>query len=125
MQACGAPISRAELAGLDAGSLRIQDIDGELCPLSELSTGWRQLIILAARLALATVLGQPAIPLLVLEEPFAGLDQQRLACGVRLLAEFQRRTEWQVVLLTRDERVRSVFSDQLDNVRLVDLSRLG
>ncbi len=125
LEACGTPVVRLELAGLDEEALCIEVAGGAMRPVAELSSGWRSFMLLAARLALALVLGDPTLPLLVLEEPFAGLDQERTACGVRMIAEFQRRRGWQVFLMTRDERLASACAQQLEDVRVVDLSSLG
>jgi ABC-type Mn2+/Zn2+ transport system ATPase subunit len=65
----------------------------------------------AARLALAlkTRLGAGGLApaLLVLDEPFYTLDQSRAAAALKLLGAFQKETDWQIILLTKDPAVRA------------------
>lgn len=65
-----------------------------------LSTGTRDQLYLALRLAVCKVLldnGEESVPL-VLDDPFINYDDQRAACGMKLLREIAR--ERQVILLT-------------------------
>ena len=65
-----------------------------------LSTGTRDQLYLALRLAVCKVLldnGGESVPI-VLDDPFVNYDDQRVACGMKLLREIAR--ERQVILLT-------------------------
>ena len=65
-----------------------------------LSTGTRDQLYLALRLAVCKVLldnGDESVPI-VLDDPFVNYDDQRVACGMKLLREIAR--ERQVILLT-------------------------
>lgn len=65
-----------------------------------LSTGTRDQLYLALRLAVCKVLldqGDETVPI-VLDDPFVNYDDQRAACGMKLLREIAR--ERQVILLT-------------------------
>lgn len=65
-----------------------------------LSTGTRDQLYLALRLAVCEVLldnGDESVPI-VLDDPFVNYDDQRAACGMKLLREIAR--ERQVILLT-------------------------
>ncbi len=95
--------------GIEGAAMK--DSRGEMLPLGSLSSGTRDLFMFAARLALAlkTRLGPGGLApaLLVLDEPFYTLDQVRAAAALKLLGAFQKETDWQIILLTKDQAVRT------------------
>lgn len=61
------------------------------------------LVVLAARLALAQEAAKH--PLLLLDEPFLTMDAEREARAIRMVEAFRRRTDWQVIVLTKEARL--------------------
>lgn len=103
------PDSRAEFKVFDAAGASLTDATGVLRPVRGLSTGLRDLFMLAARLTIARrsrLSPEGLAPaLLVLDEPFYSLDEERLRLAMALLAAFHRNTGWQVLILTKDPGV--------------------
>jgi len=104
------PGLRAQFGSFDAAEASMIDAGGNLRPVKYLSTGTRDLFMLAARLTMARKArmnpdGKLAPALLVLDEPFYTLDPEREAAALRLLAAFQKETGWQIILLTKDQSV--------------------
>lgn len=100
--------SPVSLAALEEEPL-IVDASGVARPADQLSQGTRDAYRLAARLALAEraqlVRGTGEPGLLILDEPFQAMDTTRMRRALRLIARFQERTGWQLVVMTADERV--------------------
>lgn len=103
------PDSRAEFKVFDAAGASLTDATGVLRPVRGLSTGLRDLFMLAARLTIARrsrLSAEGLAPaLLVLDEPFYSLDAERLRLAMALLAAFHRNTGWQVLIFTKDPAV--------------------
>ena len=87
----------------------IVDASGSARPAGQLSQGTRDAYSLAARLALAEraqlARGEGGAGLLIMDEPFQAMDITRMRRALRLIARFQERTGWQLVVMTADERV--------------------
>jgi len=111
----GVDSAPVHLAALEEEPL-IVDAAGVARPAGRLSQGTRDAYSLAARLALAEraqlVRGGGDPGLLVLDEPFQAMDATRMRSALRLIARFQERTGWQLVVLTADERVALAVSEQ-------------
>jgi DNA sulfur modification protein DndD len=100
-----APDSReVVLQGLETRGIRAGDAGGRSRPLPHLSMGTRDAFCLAARLALARK-ANPGSGILVLDEPFLALDSRRCERALTLLRRFQSGHGWQIVLLSKDERL--------------------
>lgn len=100
----GRPV-RFSSYGLDGAAMN--DAGGDLRPVEDLSAGTRDLFMLAARLALAKKTrtgagGKLSSALLVLDEPFYTLDEERTVKALRLLSDFRKETGWQILILTKD-----------------------
>ena len=89
----------------------IVDAYGVARPADQLSQGTRDAYSLAARLALAER-AQRGAGLLIMDEPFHAMDTTRMRRALRLIARFQERTGWQLVVMTTDERVALAVSTQ-------------
>ena len=63
-----------------------------------LSRGWRDLAGLCLRLALADAMYQEEMPVLIMDDPFTNLDDEKLAAGRNLLREVAKK--YQVVYFT-------------------------
>jgi hypothetical protein len=105
------PDRTVEFKTFDIEGAAMKDARGELLPLGSLSAGTRDLFMFAARLALALKTrfgaGGLAQALLVLDEPFYTLDHARAGAALKLLGAFQKETNWQIILLTKDPAVRA------------------
>jgi len=102
------------LTAFDVAAARVVDAGGEPRNLGDLSSGTRDLFLLAARLTLAARSRQGKA-LIVLDEPFQAIDAGRAERALVLLRRFHEERGWQVLLFTKDEslvpRLRSVFQD--------------
>ena len=108
--------------------LLIPDAGGTERRMEHLSSGTRDSFVFAARIALAghsRDADDPAI--LILDEPFLTLDEPRERQCLEFLREFQQERGWQLVLLTKEERLRnsarevfteSVVLHELERARL-------
>jgi DNA repair exonuclease SbcCD ATPase subunit len=90
------------MGALDGDSLQARDRGGEWRAVAHLSSGARQLLYLALRLAMALRTHGDAFALLSMDEPFAHLDPTRLAAALDLLRRFVGQAHWQLVLFTAD-----------------------
>ena len=71
---------------------------GELRDLHSLSAGYQDLIGVCMRLALVDAMYQDEKPFLILDDPFANLDQEKVEAGNELLKEVAK--EYQVIYFT-------------------------
>jgi len=93
-----------KIDALDSRQLSCADAGGTVRPLADLSSGEQDTFFFAARLALAKKHADgPRI--LVLDEPFAALDENRESRMVDLLRDFQQQNNWQMVLFTKEKRL--------------------
>ncbi|PJA13530.1 MAG: hypothetical protein COX65_06965 [Elusimicrobia bacterium CG_4_10_14_0_2_um_filter_56_8] len=108
------PEVHAEFRGFEAEGAAVTDAGGITRPVKSLSTGMRDLFMLAARLTIArrARLGPEGLApaLLVLDEPFYTLDGERERLALKLLANFHRSTGWQIIFLTKDPKLAGAAS---------------
>jgi DNA repair exonuclease SbcCD ATPase subunit len=102
------------LAAFDLQTARAVDAGGTQRSLDALSSGTRDLFLLAARLALAAR-SRSGRALIVLDEPFQAIDDDRAGRALSLLRRFQQQRDWQILLLSKDDAaaalLRSVFPE--------------
>lgn len=103
----GGPV---RFASFELDGVFMADAGGTERPVARLSTGTRDLFMLGARLALARKArkdrdGRVPPALLVLDEPFLSFDGGRTGTALKLLAAFQKETDWQIIVLTKDPGV--------------------
>ncbi len=99
----------------------VVDAYGVARPADRLSHGTRDTYALAARLAMAERT-QRGPALLIMDEPFRAIDTTRMRRALRLVARFQERTGWQIVILTVDERAALAVSAQFPGALVHRLS---
>jgi DNA repair exonuclease SbcCD ATPase subunit len=96
----------AEFKVFDAAGAAVTDAGGIKRAVKNLSSGMRDLFMLAARLTIARrarLTPEGLAPgLLVLDEPFYTLDKERERAALKLLGNFHKTTGWQVIILTKD-----------------------
>ncbi|MBI5744124.1 MAG: AAA family ATPase [Elusimicrobia bacterium] len=106
------PAPVVEFQAFDALTAKVGDATGGLRQVEHLSSGTRDLFMLAARLTMAkkarTGPGGLAHALLVLDEPFYTLDAARTRAALKLLADFHAQTKWQIIILTKDPAVAAI-----------------
>ncbi len=105
------PGLRAEFGSFDAAGASMNDSAGKLRQVKNLSSGTRDLFMLAARLTMARKArlgahGALSPALLLLDEPFYALDPARTAAALKLLGTFHAETGWQIILLTKDPSIK-------------------
>ncbi len=93
------------LTGMPAGHFHVDantEVTVEECgkqrETQTLSRGWRDLAGLCLRLALADAMYQEEMPVLIMDDPFTNLDDEKLAAGRNLLREVAKK--YQVVYFT-------------------------
>ncbi|OGR67827.1 MAG: hypothetical protein A2081_04255 [Elusimicrobia bacterium GWC2_61_19] len=96
----------AEFKVFDAAGAAVTDAGGIKRSVKNLSSGMRDLFMLAARLTIAhraRLTPEGLAPaLLVLDEPFYTLDTARERAAIKLLGNFHKTTGWQIIILTKD-----------------------
>lgn len=100
------PEAHAEFRDFEAAGAAVTDAGGITRPVRSLSSGMRDLFMLAARLTIARRARRGpdgvAPALLVLDEPFYALDAARERAALKLLGNFHSDTGWQIIILTKD-----------------------
>jgi DNA repair exonuclease SbcCD ATPase subunit len=96
-------IRDVRLAEISSDAISLEDAGGSFRPLSDLSTGTRDAFLLAARLTMARR-GHDGQGLLILDEPFHNLDEERIERALLMLKIFQENTGWQIVIFSKDPR---------------------
>jgi uncharacterized protein YhaN len=89
------------LTGLSTESIAVADAGGASRPIGHLSSGTRDAFLFAARMALARR-GHPERALLILDEPFHALDEERVGKALAMIRKFQLETQWQIVLFSKE-----------------------
>ena len=108
------------IKGLDPEKIFIKDAGGVLRTVSNLSSGTKDSFVFAARLALASkVSGEKAI--LVFDDPFLHLDEKRTEAAVKMLHEFQKDNDWQILFFTKEKSLRDRLKKTFDNCLVHDL----
>ncbi|MGB3975395.1 MAG: AAA family ATPase [bacterium] len=106
-----------KITSLNEKDLRIKDGTGKYRSVDHLSSGTRDAFWLAARLVLARKARPEGPGIIVLDEPFHTLDDDRMQQAVKLLKAFRDKTNWQLVFFTKDkpvvEAVKSAFSSEV------------
>jgi hypothetical protein len=109
-----------DLQGLDHKQIRVMDAGGADRPMDSLSTGTRDTVVLAAKLALARKHREGA-GILVLDDPFLAMDERREARALALLADFHRRHGWQIILLTKEVRLKTMAGGIFTHAKVIEL----
>lgn len=108
------------LLGLDQKQITVQDAAGGTRALENLSSGTRDAVVLAAKLALAVKTREGA-GLLVLDDPFHAMDRDREEKALRMIQDFHLRHGWQIILLTKDAHLRDGMLRRFPDCRTVEL----
>ena len=101
--------SRGEFA---LAELLVPDAGGTGRRIEHLSSGTRDSFVFSARIALAGNSREADDPaMLILDEPFLTLDEPRERQCLEFLREFQQERGWQLVILTKEARLRDLASE--------------
>ena len=117
----------AKLLRSEDGALLLRDRDEEEYPLSMLSTGAREQVMLALRIAFASkVLGDEKA-FLILDDAFQHADWERRETLVEHTLRLVKDRGWQVFYFTMDDHIRKLFQAGAERVlsgdfQVVDLS---
>jgi len=112
------------LAGLDEDRIRAGDAAGASRALPNLSTGTQHALVLAAKLAMARK-HREGPGLFVLDEPFLAMDEARETRALEMLREFQLRHGWQIILLTKETRLRDKMGSIFAEASIIELNAPG
>jgi DNA sulfur modification protein DndD len=103
---------------LDSGSITVNDAGGAARPLEDLSQGTRDSFLFAARLALS-LRAAPEAGVILLDEPFLSLDDDREERALRMLKSYQEKNGRQIIIFGKEktltERLRKLFPDLVVN----------
>lgn len=106
--------SDVNLTELNNNKIRVMDVNGEFRAIEDLSSGARDSFYFALRLSLAKKnLCEEKI--LLLDDPFLTLDRYRERKAIELLRAYQERENWQIILFTKEERLKDLVSEAFPN----------
>lgn len=108
------------LLGLDQKQIMVADAAGGERALENLSSGTRDAVVLAAKLALALKTRDQA-GILVLDDPFLAMDREREDRALRMLQDFHLRHGWQIILLTKDALLRDGMGRKFPDLHTINL----
>lgn len=109
------------LAGLDEARIHAGDAAGAPRTLLNLSTGTQHALVLAAKLALARK-HREGPGLFVLDEPFLAMDEMRETRALEMLRDFHMRHGWQIILLTKEIRLKDKMRSLFAEARIIELA---
>jgi len=113
---------------LSAERMQLQDATHNLRPLNFLSKGTQDLFYLGMRLFLGREmwlvekLGGTS-GFFVFDEPFAALDDERVQIALAMLDEFQKKYDWQYIILTKDATLVDLIKKRWSDALVHTLSR--
>lgn len=100
-------------------SIMLTDAAGEPRTIENLSTGTRDAFILATRFSFALRSWKENFPgIIVFDEPFHSLDDERLKKTVGLIKRFHDEKKWQVVVFTKDRGLAEELARASDSSKL-------
>lgn len=108
------------MLGLDQKQIMVEDASGGERALENLSSGTRDAVVLAAKLALALKTRDKA-GILVLDDPFLAMDREREERALRMLQDFHMRHGWQIILLTKDPLLRDGMGRKFPDLHTINL----
>ena len=74
------------------------DLQGSFMGLEYFSEGYKDLIGLCSRMAMIDVMYEEETPVIIMDDPFVNLDEEKLTCAMKLLAQISR--EKQIIYFT-------------------------
>lgn len=109
------------LQGLDSKQIKVEDAGGEDRSLEGLSSGTRDTVVLAAKLALA-LKHREGPGVLVLDDPFLAMDREREEKALNLLQDFHSRHGWQIIILSKEFHLKDLMKRIFSQVRIIELA---
>ncbi|MGK5090290.1 hypothetical protein WDW86_22310 [Bdellovibrionota bacterium FG-2] len=97
-------------SGFNDSLVFMGDAGGVSREAQNLSQGTRDLLLLAVKIALSEQLKSP-LPVLLLDEPFLSMDKEREVQALKMIAEFQKKSEWQVIIFTKEESIKAAVRE--------------
>lgn len=108
------------MLGLEGRRIQVGDAGGGHRSLDHLSTGTKDAVVLAAKLALA-LQHREGPGILVLDDPFLAMDDERETRALRLLGDFHFRHGWQIILLTKESHLLEKAAALVPGAGILDL----
>ena len=90
---------------------------------NQLSSGTKDALVLAARLALLEKVDLQKDAFLILDDPFVLMDYERQNKAIKALKKFYDDTKMAIVVFTKDQTVRDMVKAQFGGADTVELHR--
>ncbi len=107
---------------LEDQSLMVED-DYDSFPVSQLSSGAKEQVFLALRIALASEWFKKEKMFLILDDAFIHSDRHRKAELVKSVIDLSQ-TGWQIICFSFDERIKNLFDRASGKYNLLNLNKL-
>lgn len=101
----------------NSNDLLLNDKNGELREIENLSTGTRDLFLLSFRLLLAKKFNITRF--LIFDEPFLTLDHERINIMLQIVKKFYNNHDWQLIFLTKDDFLKERIIETFGNMTKV------
>ncbi len=110
---------KVELTSLDrVEDIAIRDNYGKLRKITHLSTGTRDMFLLAFRILLARRFGAK---FLIFDEPFLALDKERMDKMLDIIKDFYDKNDCQLIFFTKDEYLKERIKRKFDSLKIEEL----
>lgn len=114
------PNAELSLSGLSDEEIKITDSSGSLRYAEHLSSGTKDCFMLSARLVMAKESFADKGKIMIFDEPFLKMDNNRIQQAVKLVYDFYKETNCQIVFLTKEDFVLNIFKTFSD-IKIVNL----
>jgi DNA sulfur modification protein DndD len=110
-----------KINSLEKLDLEMKDISGVQRKLGFLSTGTKDIFLLAFRILLAKMVNRGNF--LIFDEPFLSLDEKRIDTMLNILKKFHDNYKWQLIFFTKDRTLKELVENKFkDKAKIHNLS---
>ena len=112
-----------KINSLEKLDLEMKDISGVQRKLGFLSTGTKDIFLLAFRILLAKKVNINKGNFLIFDEPFLSLDEKRIDTMLNILKKFHDNYKWQLIFFTKDRTLKELVENKFkDKAKIHNLS---
>lgn len=110
-----------KINSLEKLDLELKDISGVQRKFGFLSTGTKDIFLLAFRILLAKMVNRGNF--LIFDEPFLSLDEKRIDTMLNILKKFHDNYKWQLIFFTKDRTLKELVENKFkDKAKIHNLS---